>query len=184
MRGVRMLQRTCARSLVERRFPNSRSCINLRRSEPRYCAAKRSNSPLPPVLFRSVGEQTPPGPRDGCAEFHERLAAVIAHTSPIDVAKHCAALSTTRPILAGAVLARRKGPAIHLRASQGVMIVWSEAADRNFLPRSVRLISDPKLVVVAVQVVDILRHDDGIECCHGPLPMWSRALIAGLPSMA
>src|SRR5712692_8403329 len=45
------------------------------RSPAAQIAAKQQNSPPPPVERRSAGLQPPPGPREGCEEFHDFDAA-------------------------------------------------------------------------------------------------------------
>src|SRR5215469_15309809 len=88
---------------------------------------------------------------------------IVAQTAPIEVTEHCTALGAARPIAAGAVVACRERAAVRLRAGQQVVAIGCEADARDhsavFGQRGLRT----ELVVVAVQIVDVLRHDLTLE---------------------
>src|SRR5437763_3243009 len=100
---------------------------------------------------------------------------VIADTQTIDVADDRGALGAARPVLAGLVLARRKGAAVRHRAGQRVMPVRGVAAavDDVALLGQVGLLCQ---IVLTVQLVDILRDDDAL----GVLPRTLADPVAGV----
>src|SRR5438067_4200094 len=86
---------------------------------------------------------------------------VIADTQTIDMADDRGTLGAACPVLAGLVLARRKGAAIRHRAGQRVMLVGRIAAAVD----DVALLGQRGLlcqIVLTVQLVDILSDDDAL----------------------
>src|SRR5215475_6944202 len=79
------------------------------------------------------------------------------------MADHGRALGAARPVATGAILAGRKSPAFRRRAGQDVMTVRCKAHARNDLaPLSQRRVH-AKLVIVAVQIIDVLSDDFALE---------------------
>src|SRR5262245_31319468 len=79
------------------------------------------------------------------------------------MADHGRALGAARPVATGAIRAGRKSPAFRRRAGQDVMTVRCKAHARNDLaPLSQRRVH-AKLVIVAVQIIDVLSDDFALE---------------------
>ena len=91
-------------------------------------AAKQYSRPSPPVLLRSACEQPPSGPRERCELFQDFDGVIVAQSDAVGMADHRRALRAARPVLAGAVLARRESRAVRLRSRQHVVAVRRIAA--------------------------------------------------------
>ena len=94
---------------------------------------------------------------------------IVAQALAVDMADHRGALRTARPVLAGAVVAGREGAAFRGRSGQHVMTVRCEADARNDLAALAQRCVEAELVVVAVQVIDVLRHDFDASSSRKPL---------------
>src|SRR5215470_12133445 len=83
---------------------------------------------------------------------------VIAQALAVDVAEHRGALRTLGPVAAGAILARREGAAVGLRAGERVVIIRRVANARHDSAALGQRGLRTELVVGAVQIVDVLRN--------------------------
>src|ERR1041384_842061 len=85
----------------------------------------------------------------------------VVQARAVDMAEHSSALRAARPVLAGLVLARRKGAAVRHRAGQRVVLVGRIAAAID----DVALLGQRGLlcqIVLAMQFVDILGDNDAL----------------------
>src|SRR5690606_32616322 len=84
---------------------------------------------------------------------------------PVVVAEERGAFRAARPVVAGAVLARREGGAIHLRSGQDVVLVRriAHAARVHRLATFVERVLVADVRVVVVQVVDARRDQQAVR---------------------
>src|SRR6478752_6486214 len=83
------------------------------------------------------------------------------------MAKHCRPLGTARPVVARAVLAGWKRPAVGLRAGQDIVAVGRVAGARDHRAALGERGLRAQLVAVAVQIIDALRDDLVFEVLPG-----------------
>src|SRR5437764_5708375 len=86
---------------------------------------------------------------------------VVAQALSVGVADHRGTLGAARPVVAGAVLTRREGPAVRLRAGQRIVPIGGIAAAVHYVALfgEIRLLRE---VVGAVELVDVLGDDHSI----------------------
>src|SRR5262245_13844298 len=99
---------------------------------------------------------------------------VVAQALAVVVADHGGALPALGPVAAGAILARREGAAVRLRAGQHVVAVGGVTAAVDGLALLAERGLLGELVVGAVQVVDVLGDDVAL----GILPRPAAAAVA------
>src|SRR6266481_8312171 len=155
----------------------------LPRNDLHQFAAKQYSSPSPPVLLRSACEQPPSGPRDGCELFQDFDAS--SSRSPMrsewpTKAEPC--------VLLVQFLQVRSSPAANAVPSgcDPVSTSWRFGVSPRPLMTSPFSLSAVCFVrpLAPCNSATSLAITTPLAFCHGPLPMRSRALTAGLPSAA
>ena len=133
---------------------------------------------------KSAWVQPPPGPRDGCDEFHDSIGGrVVQADLAVVMPDHGRAVGAAGPVAAGAVVARREGGAVGLRAGEDVVAVRRIAAAGDDVALLARAqFSLFSLLFGAVQVGDARSATTvPLAFCQGPGPMRSLALTALAP---
>src|SRR5207248_10681808 len=95
---------------------------------------------------------------------------VVTQALAVDVAEHRGALRALGPVAAGAVLARREGAAVWLRAGERIVVVGRVADARLHGAALGQRGLRAELVVGPVQVIDILGDDLFLEVLPRPAP--------------
>src|SRR5712671_7734082 len=145
--------------------------------------AKQYSSPSPPVLFRSLCEQQPSGPREGCDEFQDFEAS----SSRRPMRSICPSIAAPCVLLVQFLQVRSSLPANAVpSACDPVSASWRFGVSPRPLMTSPFSESAVCLVspLAPCSSATSLATTAPLEFFHGPLPMRSRALMAGLPSAA
>src|ERR1700761_4601395 len=151
---------------------------------PRQFAAKQYIRPSPPVLLRSACEQPPSGPREGCEAFQDFEAS--SSRSPIRSA--CPSIAAPCVELVQFLQVRSaSGPNAVPSACDPVSTSWRFGVSPRPLmtsPFSESAVCLVRLLLALWRSATSLAITTPLTFCHGPLPMRSLALTAGLPSAA
>src|SRR6266581_2853543 len=153
------------------------------RSDRRQFAAKQYIRPSPPVVLRSACEQPPSGPREGCEEFQDFEAS----SSRRPRRSICPSMAAPCVLLVQFLQVRSSGPANAVpSACDPVSASWRFGVSPRPLMTSPFSESAVCLVspLAPCNSATSLATTVPLEFFHGPLPMRSRALTAGLPSAA
>src|SRR5580704_10417505 len=145
--------------------------------------AKQYSSPSPPVLLRSPCEQPPSGPREGCELFQD----FDASSSRRPMRSECPIIAAPCVLLVQ-FLHVRSSPAENAVPSgcDPVSTSWRFGVSPRPLmtsPFSLSAVCFVRLLAPCSSATS-LAITTPLEFCHGPLPIRSRALTAGLPSAA
>src|SRR5262249_23631594 len=102
-------------------------------------------------------------PARGMRAVPRLRSGIVAQTLAIDVTDHRGTLGAAGPVPTGAILAGGESLAVRLRAGQHVVIVRriADAGDHGAALGQRRLRAE--LVVIAVQVIDVLRDHLALE---------------------
>src|SRR5215472_3588238 len=98
------------------------------------------------------------------------------------MSEHRGAGGAAGPVVARRIFASRERAAVRLGAGENVVHVRFVAARVDHLTFFAERGFLADLVVIAVEIVDVFCNDHPLAFFHGPLPIRSRALTAGLPS--
>src|SRR3954469_24681919 len=152
-------------------------------SAPQF-AAKQYSRPSPPVLFRSFCEQPPSGPREGCEEFQDFEAS----SSRRPIRSICPSIAAPC-VLLDQFLQVRSSPAAKAVPSACEPVSTScrfGVSPRPLMtsPFSESAVCLERLLLAPCRSATSLATTTPLAFFHGPLPMRSFALIAGLPSAA
>src|ERR1700736_5353402 len=154
------------------------------RNDLRQFAAKQYNRPSPPVLLRSACEQPPSGPREGCELFQDFEAS--SSRSPMrsewpTIAEPCVLL--VQFLQVRSLSAANAVPS----GCDPVSTSWRFGVSPRPLmtsPFSLSAVCLVRLLALLCRSATSLAITTPLEFCHGPLPIRSFALTAGLPSAA
>src|SRR4051812_5255301 len=149
----------------------------------RQFAAKQYIRPSPPVLFRSFCEQPPSVPREGCDEFQDFEAS----SSRRPIRSICPSIAAPC-VLLDQFLQVRSSPAAKAVPSACEPVSTSCRFGVSPRPLMTSPFSESAVCLVRPLVpcssATSLATTTPLEFFHGPLPIRSRALTAGLPSAA
>src|SRR3954466_7136342 len=147
-------------------------------------AAKQYSRPSPPVLFRSACEQPPSGPREGCELFQDFDGS--SSRKPCRSAWPTTAAPCVLDVQFLQVLSSPAGKAVPSACDPVRMSCRFVVSPRPLMtsPFSLSAVCLVRLLAAPCRSATSLAITAPLAFCHGPLPMRSRALTAGLPSAA